>query len=202
MIAQHHFDEFDIGNRYGLDYACYWLCRERPLTIRLVTQQPETALAAATRLAWANTTFYVDTKRIATAFKQQFGVKAIVKPHQKTDAALVLFSRQNNSKPPIAKRVVVMAHNRLSYKTALYPRLDGDQVWNVHQWFKTTCEIDGRAGLFTPGFLLRWAGSLIAGSRRSERHFQLGQQAMDSLINTGPLWWLGYVIILAGKERT
>ena len=202
MSTLARFDGYDIALRYGTDYACYLVLRHQPQTVRLCTTQVEVALGIVTRLGWLKTVFYVENEAIVASLAETLSVEAIVYTGQETvDTAVILFNRQTYAQPPVAKRLVIMAHNRWSYKTLLYPRLPKDSVLQVRQWIAQAYQIDQYAGIFTPPTLATWVLATLIGTRHSPSHYKWSQKALDNMIDISPWWQFGYLIIVAGDRR-
>lgn len=193
------FDPHSIEGQFSLQMASYLAQTYRPQSVHLCTQDPEVAIAAALRLPWARNGLTIDHEESREAVSSALGLRFKSGDDLEHDVTLVLFSRQRYTVPPKARHLVMVERNALSYKSILYPGQILDDVISQLRWFRRSYRIEQRIGMFGPRFLVNWAISLAAGTRFAATHFLLGQQAMDHLFTTSPLWWIGYLIVLSGR---
>lgn len=200
MAGVTRFNPHSIEGHYSLEMASYLVHRAQPRSVRICTEDIEVAKAAVRRLAWVADGIAVEHEEIAEAISKTLGPRLRVANGAEPDVALVPFSRQQYAEAPRARRLILIGHNALSYKSLLYPGQIADNVLGQVRWLRRGYQLQDRVGLFGPGFLIRWILSTAAGPRWAHAHFQLGQRAMDRLFTTAH-WWLGYITVLAGTRR-
>jgi hypothetical protein len=182
--------------------ACYLLHQQQPRSIQICTRDAEVAKAAARRLDWVSEPLIVETFEVAHVLREQLAVPsecATTKPQ--TDATLVLLPAGLSGLSPVARNIVIVAQNGFSYKSLLYPGQVGSNIFALLRWMRKRYVILDRVGLFGPRFVVNWAISRFAGVRRAPAHFRFGQRAIDNVYSSGPLWWLGYLVVLAGRQK-
>ena len=192
------FDPHSVEGQFSLQMASFLTHTYRPRSVHLCTQDPEVAIAAALRLPWVRDGLTIDHEESREAIASALGIRLNAGNQTEPDVSLVLFSRQHYATPPKGHYLIMVERNALSYKSMLYPAQIRDHIiWQI-RWFQQSYRIDQRIGMFGPRFLLNWAISLMAGTRFAPTYFGMGQRAMDYLFTTSPVWWTGYLIILAG----
>lgn len=195
------FDPYSLEGHYSLDMACYLLHQRQPRSVRLVTHDAEVVKAAARRLDWVSEPLLVETPQIVAVLMEQLGVPSVCDAELQADAALVLLPAGLSGLPPIASFIVTVAQNALSYKSLLYPGQIGSNVFALLRWLKQHYLICDKVGLFGPRFVFNWAISQLAGVRWAPEHFRYGQRAIDNLYSSGSLWWLGYLVVVAARQK-
>jgi len=196
------FNPSTIEAQYSLQMAGYLVHQFQPASVLVCTDDLEIALAAVQRLAWVGDGLFVEHEKIQDYIKKTLGRQVFqINKSQDLDVALVLFSRKQYPRPPIARRLVLVDHNALSYKSLIYPGQVRDHVIAQIGWLRREYALEQHIGLFGPGFIAPWALSTAAGSRSSPVHFLSGQRAMERIFTASPLWWLGYVTILSGRLK-
>lgn len=195
------FNPYGIESRYGLDMACYFLSQAKPATVRICSSDPEVVKAVVRRLQHGVPAMLVETPELAEMLQKDFGFDAAaMHPDISVDAAIVPFSRHRYETPPIADAVVVVASNAVSYKSLIHPGRVEDSTRGVLKWLQQSHVVYGRVGLLTPDFILLWTLSLILKKVHSPSYFRLQQRALERVFARGPLWWLGYTVVIAGRS--
>lgn len=195
------FNPQALDNHYGLDLACQSVFRLRPSSVRICTPEPALVVAVLRRLGRLGAELFVENDSLANAVAAVLGERPQVDASMHADVALVPFARQMYAEPPDARHLVLLGYNALSYKSLLAPGKIRDTLPAQMRWMARRYQISERVGMFTPGFITRWAISAAAGPRIPELHFRAGQQAMDRIYTTGAFWWTGYVTLLSGPRR-
>ncbi|MGH2371771.1 MAG: hypothetical protein ACRDI2_26665, partial [Chloroflexota bacterium] len=113
-------------------------------------------------------------------------------------AAVVPFALAEAAAVPPAPLTVVVERNARSYKSLLAPGRVRLTAGDVERWLQARGRVSARAGVMGPDFIALWGLALLAGPRRPDWHFRLNDLAMQRIINTGPLWRYGYVVVVAG----
>ena len=187
--------------QYGLQMACYLVHQYQPGVIQLCVKDTEIAVAAVQRLTWKGTKLVVEQEEVREKIRQTLDLHLdLMDGKIEPDIVLVLFSRKSYTEPPQARQLVLLEKNALSYKSLLYPGQIQDNVMAQTRWFQKKYKLNQRIGLFGPGFLFNWSLSLVTGSRFAPMHFRQGQQALDRLYTSSPLWWTGSMVVLSGNR--
>jgi hypothetical protein len=195
------FDPYSLEGHYGLDMACYLLHQQQPRSVRIIACDAEVVKAAARRLDWVSEPLLVETPQLASVLIEQLGVRSVCEAELPADAALVLLPAGLSGLPPMASFIVTVAQNALSYKSLLHPGQVGSNVFALLRWLKQRYIVCEQVGLFGPRFVFNWALSQLAGVRWAPEHFRFGQRAIDNLYSSGSLWWLGYLVVVAARQK-
>lgn len=196
------FNPWSIEAQYGLDMLAYLLYRSAPHSVYVCSSEPDAVVALVRRLyGWVDTVF-VDNTHIATVLAQRFNFKAELYQQTSTpEAVCMLFPSDFNSEPPQAKAIFVMAHNAISYRGLLHPRSVSHTFLTFLRWLKSSYHIHTHVGMLGPKCIGALALSQLAGAKRPVFHFRTGQWAIDRIYTQGFMWWLSYVVILAGNHK-
>ena len=190
-------------SRYSMDMACQLLYQYHPRSVRVYSDDVETVQALARRLGWLPGTLTVGSVALVEAVSDIPGIHAISYDAQtEADAAVVLFPEGQTASQLQAKYIVAVGYNAFSYKSLLRPGSVGSSVFRLVNDLKTRYTIDCRIGLFTPTYLVPWLISMLAGTRFPVTHFRAGQIALDHLFVRNWIWRTGYIVIVAGHQRS
>ena len=204
MIAQSSsFDPYSNESRYGLDYAVFLLHQHRPSSVALYGSDTEAIKAAARRLhGWIDTLF-VESDTVAVLLATELGLDAqVYNRNAAVDAALVLFPISLDCEVPQAKTIVTIDKNRYSYTSFRRTSTIEHSVLEIYRWLGPHYRLRRGAGLFSIPCLLALMIAQLLGRRHSKYFFAWEQQAIDRIIETGPLWWLGSLVIISGELRS
>lgn len=201
-MAVESFNPYSIEGHYGLDLACRLVHGKRPRDVAIYADDPEVTLAAIRRLGWVPGSVRVQDAAHVAAVERALGVDVqVVNGTSGADAAIVAYSWDRLLSPPDAGYLVVVSRNRFSYRMISGRQLSGPSYRGARAWLQQTHRLQFSEGMFAPGFLGLWGSSLLAGDRKSDWHFRLGQLAMDRLYARSVLRNVASVTVLAGERR-
>jgi hypothetical protein len=163
------------------------------------TKDLEIARAIARRFVGNLDEMLVDENRMAQILYEDYHINTNVYDQSDVDGVLIPFSRTDKLlPPPRAKHVVVIAENKLSYKSILYPGKVADNVISIRNWLKQTHTIQESWGLFDPVFIGRIIISQLASHRIPAIHFKFSQSALDFIYVKGLRALLSYIVVIHG----
>lgn len=196
------FNPYSIEGHYGMELACRLLHERRPYDVAIYTDDPEVTVAAVRRLGWVRGRILVQHASHRDVVENALGVDVeLVNESSHVDSAIVAYSWNQFQRPPDAGFVVLVSRNGFSYRLLTRRKLVGPSYRAARAWLQQTHELKVTEGLFAPGFLGLWGSSLLAGARKSDWHFRLGQLAMDRLYARSRLRTVAYVTVMAGERR-
>lgn len=198
-MAIDRFDPAANDARYGLDYAAYLVCRERPTSIHIACSQRDVAEAAIRRLP-LSITASVPQAETAEWISGRLARRVTAGTGEGVDAIVVPFAAEEWAAIPAAPFVAVVDRNAHSYKSLLAPGQLPLTASNVLAWVRSRWTVTERVGLMGPDFIALWALAEWVGHKRSDWHFRLRDSAMQRIFCRGPIWRFGYVVIVAGRR--
>lgn len=191
-------DSNSIEVRYTCDLLAAQLAAFGPQPIRIATKRLDLALALARRLAWQSQPLLVECRTLRDVIHQQLDLEVGLVGEVHHSLAVFPFSIEEGLRPTGEQTLLVACRNGLSYKNLIYPGAVRSTVFGTIGRLRPAYSMRPICALYPPSFIGHWLLALLLGKLSAPLHFRLGQQALDRLIDWGPLWPLSYIVLLAG----